>query len=584
MPVERLSTLPDGTTLEADLVIVGAGACGLTLAGEMSGHGLDILLLESGDREETPAFEALNAVEVESDTWNASTRALRATYHSVLTQHWTAETQQFGVRCRGLGGSTIAWAGKSAPFDEVDFQPRDWVPHSGWPVGYADLMPFVDRAAKVLNLGPHANGNRLWADAGQTAPDRGIPTDLLRPFYWQFARGRVDATDVMRLGAEFLAADPADIRVLTNATVTRVLTDPQGGRFQGLDVADLDGRRIHVRARACVLAASAIENARLLLVSDDVHAAGLGNQHDLVGRYLTDHPVAELGRFNAADAARIERHFGFISLRTGGRSHMYSQGLALSPELQRAESLPNGAVFFMEDRAPDDPISALSRLLGGRSRNRRSDLASIVQSPGPILRGIGLKLMQSDRFPDALRRRVADLAVRLAPNTVASTFRYRGVPHKLTGARFEGITEQFPDPANRVRLSTRRDALGVPLPLVRWQVGLPERRALMRQGHLVQAAFTDAGLPVPALSGWIKHATPEAAQLTDLGHPMGTTRMSDTPTQGVVNADARLHDVAGLYVAGGSVMPTSGHANPTLMMLALTIRLADHLKGGLFRG
>lgn len=577
MAVDRLNALPDGATIEADVIIVGGGACGLTLARELSGRGLAILVIESGGIDETPEHSALNRVEVTAETWTDAARAFRSTYHSTLARYWDAEVQQFGVRCRGLGGSTLAWVGKSAPFDDIDLAERDWVAGSGWPMTLQALWPHVMRAARALNLGPPINDDGLWQVMGQRPPRREFDHALLRPFYWQFARGTIDSTDAMRLGAEFLAADPPDIRVLTDATVTRVETDPGGQRFAGVDLVNRDGRRARARAPVCVLAAGAIENARLLLVSGDIEAGGLGNRHDLVGRYLTDHPLTLLGRFDADAAHRIERHFGFVGLRRDGHSHMYAQGLALPAERQRDERLLNGALFFLEERAPDDPVSALGRLLRGRSARMGADLAAVARSPGQILRGVGLKALQSDLMPDRLRSGIADMAVRFAPNAVADTFRYRGVPHKLTGMRVEAITEQAPDPANRVRLSAMRDALGVPLPQVHWTVGQTERRSLMRQAALLTQVLGGAGLPLPAMSAWIRDGRPDAAVLTDLGHPMGTTRMADDPRRGVVNADGQVHDVAGLYLAGGSVMPTAGHANPTLMMLALTMRLADHL-------
>jgi choline dehydrogenase-like flavoprotein len=87
-------------------------------------------------------------------------------------------------------------------------------------------------------------------------------------------------------------------------------------------------------------------------------------------------------------------------------------------------------------------------------------------------------------------------------------------------------------------------------------------------------------LPRPAVPDWVRDGRPDDAVVIDLGHPMGTTRMSDDPATGVVDGNCRVHGVDGLFVAGGSVIPTSGHANPTLMMLALTLRLADHLLSG----
>jgi choline dehydrogenase-like flavoprotein len=87
-----------------------------------------------------------------------------------------------------------------------------------------------------------------------------------------------------------------------------------------------------------------------------------------------------------------------------------------------------------------------------------------------------------------------------------------------------------------------------------------------------------AGLPAPMLESWVAEGRLADAAPIDMAHTMGTTRMALDPREGVVDANCKVHGVEGLYVAGGSVLPTSGHANPTLMIIGIAIRLADHLK------
>lgn len=582
MDISRLDDLPEERSFDCDVVIVGGGPCGLAVAQELSGSGLRILVLESGLRQETPDHAALNQVEMPQDA-PEPVRKTRAAYHSALPSAWEEGQQPFGVRCRGLGGSTLGWAGKSATFDEIDFEARAWVPQSGWPVPRQALEPYFERAAKMLNLGPNCYGDGFWPRSGNVPPEPVIDSEDFSGFFWQFARSRINPLSILRSGAEFETQELPDVRVLLDATVTRLHTDNSGARFARLEAASLGGRRAEVRARACVLAASAIENARLLLISADRHPQGLGNRNGLVGRYMTDHTQAQIASFGAAEAKAVSQRFGFFGLRHQGRSHMYSHGLALSPERQRREGLLNGAVYFSEQRSADDPVSALGRLLRRQSRSKRADLMALARSPGALVQAAGVKVLEHDRLPENLRRLAVDNVVRRLPNMAARNYQFRGLPHKLDGAAAMAIAEQAPDPENRISLSETRDALGMPLPQVVWSAGAPARRTLLRMGQVLRQSFVAAGLPDPQLPEWILENAPEAAVVIDMGHTAGTTRMADSPKAGVVNADQRLHDVMGLYAAGGSVMPTPGHANPTLMMVAMSIRLADHLKSQIKR-
>ena len=160
----------------------------------------------------------------------------------------------------------------------------------------------------------------------------------------------------------------------------------------------------------------------------------------------------------------------------------------------------------------------------------------------------------------------------------------RELPHKLSGLRIDGISEQRPDPESRITLSDKTDALGVPMARVDWRIDNDVRRSLIRIGQLLVAELPRAGLPAPLLEDWIAQDRPQDSVITDHGHTSGTTRMSDNPKLGVVDRNCQVHGVAHLYVAGASVFPTGGHANPTLMIVSLAIRIADKIKVDLARG
>lgn len=560
-----LSDLDDGSVVRADLVIVGGGPVGLTLARNCAAPGRQVLVLESGLEQESLDHAVLNAVESVGQPSSPAQVAKREEFHGAQCSTWSQEIQPFGVRCRVLGGSTHSWAGKSAPFDPIDFAPRDWVPHSGWPFGHETLAPYMRRAMAELNLCPSEPSMRFAATG-------------LRSQYWQFARSRVDRLDVMRFGREFLHAQPEGVQILTDATVTHIALDQDGSAVTSLAVKGLCGKRARIEARHFVLAAGGIENPRLLLASNDVQANGIGNGHDLVGRYLMDHVGARVGSVPIAAVDAIVRKFGFFGVLHNGRSHMFMHGMALTDEAQADEHLLNAAVYFLPHRAADNPWDALKRLLRRDSTAIGQDILATLRGSGILAKGIGTKLLTDDHLPAWLKNMIVNAAIRLIPNVAADEFASRGVPHKLTGLDLDAICEQIPNPASRITLSSRQDRFGTPLAKVDWRIADAERRTLARIARLGRTGLIDAGLPAPMLASWIDSNVPEDCAIIDMGHTLGTTRMAASERAGVVDANCKIYGVANLYVAGGSVFATSGHANPTLMMLALSLRLADHLR------
>lgn len=581
MNIADLASTPAEPDLHADLVIIGGGPAGLSIARELAGSNLDVIVLESGAEEQDERFSGLNAVKADGTAWTDAQIDRRTAFHGDSPALWSHEDQPYGVRCRALGGSTHAWAGKSAAFDAMDFRARPWVANSGWPLRGDEVSPFVDRAADMLNLGPNRNGAEFWEEAGYDAPTPALDHETLEPYFWQFARSRIDPLDILRAGAEFTREAADNVQVFTNATVVRVNVNASGRTFESLDVATLEGGRRRVRARACVLAASAIENPRLLLASNVVQSKGLGNDHDVVGRYLIDHPSAVIGHFDREHINTVEKRFGFYGLRRDGRAHMYMHGLALSPAAQEDGGLTNAGLFMMPERAHDDPWDALKRLLQRNTDEPLTDIASVLKSPGLMALGLGRKALESALSPSWFTGAVVNAIIERTPNMAVREFQTRGVPHKLTRMEVAGVAEQPPEPENRITLSDAVDVHGVPLADVVWRVGEQPRRTLAALGHAMARTFKDAGLPDPVLEPWIVEDRLDDAVIIDMAHSMGTTRMADDPKRGVVDASLQVHGVNGLYIAGSSVFPTGGHANPTLMIIAMSIRLAEHLKAQL---
>ena len=578
MKITKLGSLPADQTLDADIVIIGGGMAGLTLATELAGAGARIVILESGVVGLDDRYQELNRVECDGDDHFDPQSAFRRKYHGANCPVWDPEIEPYGMRLRAFGGSSAYWGGKVATFDTVDFTARPWAPGTGWPISSDDLAPFYDRVSPYLNLGPNIYDERLWPLLDKAPFKPAIDPAKLRTTFWQFARSKVDKLDMVRFGKEYLDVDNPDTDVFIDATVTRIDLTDDGAGFKGVAVSTYAGEPYYLTARTCVVAASAIENARLLLASNHQHPTGLGNQGDVLGRYLMDHPGALLGSVSAKEATPLLRRFGFFGLRHNLRTHMYMHGLTLADEVQESEHLLNTAMFMLEDVSVDDPFKAAVRLAKLKRGTMLRDMWSVLSGVGLLAKGVGMKIFQSNYMPERLKDLIINTAIRVNPNMVVREYQSINMPHKLFAYDIHGITEQAPNPESRITLAEAKDRFGVPRASVDWKVGVLEATSLMRAAETLRDEFARIGLPEPKLADWIERREPETARLIDMAHSMGTTRMSSDPMSGVVDTDCRVHGVEGLYVAGGSVFPTSGHANPTLMILSLVIRLGDHLK------
>jgi len=548
MPIRDLRSAPSGTEFRPDVAIIGGGPVGLTIAREFANSRCRVLIIESGGADFEAAQQTLNAVvNVGEPVVRDGVESPGRGYNGSL--EWLNDIPPFELRNRVLGGSTHTWIGKCASFDEIDLERRPWLPVSGWPMTRESLAPGLDRAARLLNLGPNLYDERLFGRLHSPPDELGFDRDLLRPFFWQFSHERDRHGEPMRfanVAAELVAAN---IDILTHATVTAIHLDESGRRVASLDLRSLDGASASVRPETVVLCAGGIENARLLLASTSVMSSGVGNGRGVVGRYLADHPRSTLLQFERRDINAVARHFNFYGLSDKGATRFYLHGLRLSPAVQRREELVNCAAYPVQIHSARDPWAALKRLMRGDRTRLASDLAVVARSPAFLAAG-------------TFRRKVQK----------------RGMMHRSDALRFDVMVEQKLDAESRVTLSDQRDEFGVPIPRVDWKIGPTEVESVKRLARSLASEFVRNGLPQPRLVDWIAEDDDGKAAFTDMAHPSCTTRMGSDPTTSVVDANSMVHGVDGLFVAGSSIFPTPGHANPTLMTLGLAMRLADHLK------
>ena len=513
--------------LRCDVCIIGTGPAGMTIARELSGTSLRVTLLESGGAERQEEVDTLNEIE---------------------SIGWPRVMDQWLVRNRVVGGSSSTWTGRCAPFDDIDFQSRDWMPYSGWPFTINDMMPYIDRSSKYLGLGI-GNGitdDRIWALSGHPQPTIELDTDKLIPMFWQFSRDPINQYDRVRFGR--LAPDlGSNVMLITNATVLRINATETAAAVESVEFAGVGGRRWTLPASAVVLCAGGIENARLLLSSDNVASQGLGNDKDLVGRFLMDHPRGTVARFPLKTAKGVLSKFASFKSHAAG-ANVFQPGVRLSPTIQRSEQLLNCATWVDERLAPDDPWDALIHFLR-REPNARPDVRAMLANSGLLIYGL------KEHF-----------------------ISHRALPRKLAEITLEAMCEQPPNPDSRIVLSDRRDRLGMRISRIDWRVTEEEARAMRRVAELMVDQLTSMGIEPPVLEEWVRDRAMPPHAIRDVAHPTGTTRMADDPADGVVDAQCQVYGVEGLFIAGSSVFPTAGQSNPTQMIVALALRLADRLK------
>jgi choline dehydrogenase-like flavoprotein len=518
MLIQSLDAMNGDEQITADLCLVGSGPAALTIASELRDKDIRIVILESGgldDRE----------VGLDAPAMLENIGEERITELSL-------------VRSRIFGGTSHVWSGRCAMFDEIDFRTRSWVPMSGWPLRLEEFSPFISRANRYLGIECYideARAKTYHGSKGDQFPDIGSPLSL---FFWTFSRDSVDRFEYMRFGPSFLKANQKNVRVVYNATAVHVETTDDASVVTGIEASDRRGRKFKVKASLVVLCCGGIENPRLLLASNRVASAGLGNARDLVGRYLMDHPRAKVAEFDPLAAEPLREAYSSFRLKS---KSVVAAGFALSPEIQERERLLNCAAWFEEERAVDDPWDAIKRLRQpGRMRNKISDVRAVLSAPGLLFRGV--------------RRRIIE---------------QRGVAHKLERLFLSATVEQVPNPESRLVLSEKKDSLGIPLPKIDWRIGSLERQSVLRLVELINTEFPKLGFAAPTIIS--------NPRFLDAAHPSGTTRMAENPAYGVVDANCAVHGVRGLYIAGSSVFPTAGHANPTLLIVLMAIRLAEHL-------
>jgi choline dehydrogenase-like flavoprotein len=514
---------PEAVT--ADVAIVGSGAAGQAAARRLLARGRSVVLIESGGLDHDPAPADLNRGEIVGQP-----------YHPL--EH---------SRLRFFGGTTAIWGGRCAEFDAIDFERRDWVPHSGWPFGADDIRSYLAEARTLLGV-DGVDAARL---PRPTLMQR-LSSEELAVRWWSFDP-KFDRFTIDQ--ARDLEQD-ARCTLLVNATVREVMLAGDKGAVERLDVRTPSGRTIDVRARHYVLAAGGIENPRVLLASNSVVPHGIGNHYDQVGRYFMEHPHARGGRV----VGNADWHWlsAFAKRRVNGVE--VSPAITPAEALQRREGLLNTALTLAV-RQPEGGNHPLAKRAYLHVKHRTAPTRagrSMWKATKQLVRSYtGL----TGPFHPWLMRRMSGLDLAIVIRA-----------------------EQAPNPDSRVRLGTERDATGMPRVALDWRLSDIDVDSVAGLVAALERESRRLGLGAVEPAKWL--ADPDKRWVSDelvsahpIGgfHHMGTTRMAGDPRRGVTDGWGRVHGLPNLHIAGSSLFPTGGWANPTLTILALSLRTADRI-------
>lgn len=525
--------MPENTMLEAELCIIGAGAAGITIAREFSGSRHSVVLLESGGLNMDMASQSLY-----------EGQNIGLPYEDLHK-----------IRSRFFGGSTNCWGGWCRPFDNIDFDKRDWIPYSGWPFTRATLEPYYERAHAICGVGPNNYDPAFWAETmskhGLAVLD--LTNDRVVTRITQLSKdrkfGHAHGTSLK---------NTANIQIYLHSNVLELRTDDEAKTVTDVRVGTLEGNNFCVSAKMFILATGGIENPRLLLLSNKTQTAGLGNHHDLVGRFFMENPRIDMGEVVLGSTN------GTTDLYDAQYNYLYrtpiAANLALSEETQRQEQTLNYRAWIIS-------VNQAEESKGGEALK---NLYRAIKKP-----------TMADHFTDTsfafwTRNLVTMLADPLNTASVITSRLFRSL-RSITKRQLVHICEPAPNPDSRVTLSQRKDRFGLNQVDLDWRIGLLEKRTIRRGQEIIAQEMARSGLG--RVNGGVLDDTSAdfSPDLQWVWHHMGTTRMHDDPKQGVVDANCRVHGVSNLFVAGSSVFPTGGSDMPTMTIVALALRLAEHI-------
>lgn len=543
--------IASGSTLETEVCIIGGGPAGIAIARELLGTSISVILVETGGWRPNKLTQRLNDAELVSKAGHPPPEMYRE---------------------RRFGGSSTIWGGRCVPLTRSDFEPRSHVANSGWPISYDELLPYYPRAMAYCEAGQFAFDPHCLKAAGPIID--GLASKEIAVGLERFSPptdfGRRFKSDLVRSTKH---------KILLESTCIRLLSGDNGRTVDAAECSTIGGNDFRISAKYIVVAGGGLESVRLLAASNERFPAGLANSSGALGRYYMSHLEGTLGRLQVATGRRVVWNFAKTPDGIYSKHHV-----RLSDEMQRRHQLRN-MIFRLHHANPMDPrhgdpvlslmyiakrfilpeyrrkittveLEALDRLPKGRSLVAHH-VANIARNPWPLTRFLS----------SWIYRRHA---------------RYRRIPYVALYSK-HGVypldynAEQTPLRDSQISLTQDKDRFGVPRLRIDWRVCPEDVASIAASYRQMRRILADTNVASVVYDDDELNESAKRAIAVG-GHHIGTARMSCDPKRGVVDPQCRTHDLDNLYIAGSAVFPTSGSANPTLTIVALAVRIADHLK------
>lgn len=531
-------TLDHNSVIRSTICIVGSGPAGVTLATELLNAGISVSVIESGGLDKDA-----------SDLGQPAKTSVFPDHRGIWTNRQFGGNGNLWHVNAGLGPNHL----RLLPMTAADFEARPEIPDSGWPLSLADMTPFYHRAQTWFGMDQRSYTPADWESTETSAlalEGTGVRTGMFHFAYKNM---------ILETYREAIGASKA-VTVHYNATATKLDMDESGKRITAVRTVTAPGHAVTFEADMFILAQGGLATPQLLLASTDRQQNGIGNAHDLVGRYFMDHPLLFGGTFTPASRDMIDRMAIYDLRRIDGLSAMGH--LQLTDEVIRAEQCLNmsGILFPRRSMGPrrEAGFQASQRLRAAMQKRGKFSIGDIFTAAKGV-DGIGRQ------FYDRLFAPISHLGIGgwSTRDKPSEEFDHFEVLHQV---------EQVPRRDNRIVLGKELDALGNRRIEIHCTWNEAEMDMIRRTQQIMAREIRKSGV------GEFAVQDPVEVKTSSTTHFIGATRMHDDPTKGIVDSQCRVHGVDNLMISGSSVFPTGGYANPTLSIVAMSIRVADQIK------
>jgi len=527
-----------------DVVVVGSGAAGFSMATELARFGLTVLIVEAGN------FS--NDRKILADDFQTD----------VVKNH--AEGHLY--RRRMVGGTTTVWGGRCIPYEQSDFQDLSAGDGARWPIKYDEVQPFILPAMTWLQAG---DSNFYAEQALPNRPRQMVPSDDNSVSLDEIERFSLPTNSWRSHGQALVRGK--NVHLLYNCMVVELVGNHANEASYDIRVATPDGKSQNIKCPILVLATGGLETPRLLLASRSNRPQGVGNEADLVGRFFMTHVIADLGQLkvynkklvalnyeNAKDGAYVRR---LIKVAPEKRKELNLMNLIARPAMPnfadpKHESAVLSLAFLAKRFVIQEYRDRIIQEYAGSQVGLAPHFANIIKST-PSLATFGV---------DWIFRRI------LASRKLPALFLDGAASYPL-----QIIGEQAPLRRSRISLSDKKDRYGVPRINIDWQTCSDDAISMDLSMRTIERSLSNNKIARIELSELEYENLPNML-VPQGGHHIGTARMANSPADGVTDQWGKVWGSSNLYIAGSAVFPRSGVANPTLMIVAMTLRTAQHIK------